>query len=87
MPKITFLGAGSTVFAKNLIGDILSFPELTDATISLHDIDAERLRTSEIVAHKVAEALVNGRLLRIEGGPVHEPHHCPRCGGTEEETS
>ena len=57
MPKITFLGAGSTIFAKNLLGDILSFPELTNATISLHDIDAERLRTSEIVAHKVAEAL------------------------------
>ena len=57
MSKITFLGAGSTVFAKNLIGDILSFPELANATISLMDIDPERLRTSEIVAHKVAEFL------------------------------
>jgi alpha-galactosidase len=57
MPKITLIGAGSTVFAKNLLGDILSFPELAGATISLHDIDEERLRTSEIVAHKVAEAL------------------------------
>jgi alpha-galactosidase len=57
MVKISFLGAGSTVFAKNLMGDILSFPELANATISLHDIDAERLRTSEIVAHRVAEAL------------------------------
>jgi alpha-galactosidase len=57
MPKITFIGAGSTVFAKNLMGDILGFPELADSTISLHDIDEERLRTSEIVAHKVAEAL------------------------------
>jgi len=57
MAKITFLGAGSTVFAKNLMGDILSFPELANSTISLHDIDPERLRTSEIVAHKVAAAL------------------------------
>jgi alpha-galactosidase len=57
MPKITFIGAGSTVFAKNLMGDILSYPELAHATISLHDIDPERLRTSEIVAHKVAETL------------------------------
>ncbi len=57
MPKITFIGAGSTVFAKNLLGDILSFPELTDATISLHDIDPERLRTTEIVAHKIAQRL------------------------------
>lgn len=55
MTKITFIGAGSTVFAKNLLGDILSFPELADATISLMDIDPERLRISEIVAHKVAE--------------------------------
>ena len=57
MPKITFLGAGSTVFAKNLMGDILSYPELAESTISLHDIDEDRLRTSEIVAHKVAETL------------------------------
>jgi alpha-galactosidase len=56
MPKITFIGAGSTVFAKNLMGDILSFPELAQSHIVLHDIDAERLRTSEIVGHKVAEA-------------------------------
>lgn len=57
MPKITFIGAGSTVFAKNLMGDILSYPELAEATISLHDIDEERLRTSVIVANKVAETL------------------------------
>jgi len=43
MTKITFIGAGSTVFAKNLLGDILSFPELADSTISLMDIDPERL--------------------------------------------
>src|SRR5512143_4368813 len=55
MPKITFMGAGSTVFAKNLLGDILSFPELANSRIALMDIDPERLRTSEIVAHKVAE--------------------------------
>ena len=55
MPKIAFIGAGSIVFAKNLLGDILSFPELANSTISLMDIDPERLRTSEIVAHRVAE--------------------------------
>jgi alpha-galactosidase len=57
MPKITFIGAGSTVFAKNLLGDILSFPELAESTISLFDIDPERLCTSEIVAQKVANTL------------------------------
>ena len=43
MTKITFIGAGSTVFAKNLLGDILSFPELAESTIHLMDIDPERL--------------------------------------------
>lgn len=57
MTNITFIGAGSTVFAKNLLGDILSFPELVNADIRLHDIDEERLRTSEIVAKRVAQAL------------------------------
>ncbi len=57
MTKITFIGAGSTVFAKNLLGDILSFPELAGAEIALFDVNAERLKTSEIVAHKVADAL------------------------------
>jgi alpha-galactosidase len=57
MTKITFIGAGSTVFAKNLLGDIFTFPELADATISLFDIDAERLGTSERVAHALAASM------------------------------
>ncbi|MCA9888155.1 MAG: alpha-glucosidase/alpha-galactosidase [Anaerolineae bacterium] len=57
MPKITLIGAGSTVFAKNLMGDILSFPELADCTLHLYDIDAARLKTSEIVAHRLATSL------------------------------
>jgi alpha-galactosidase len=57
MPTITFIGAGSTVFAKNLLGDLLSFPELAASHIRLHDIDPVRLRTSEIVAQRVAQAL------------------------------
>ena len=57
MPKITFIGAGSTVFAKNLLGDILSFPELAGSDIALFDIDPLRLSTSEVVAHRVAEAV------------------------------
>ncbi len=57
MPKVTFLGAGSTVFAKHLMGDILTFPELAESEFALHDIDADRLRTSEIVARRLNEAL------------------------------
>jgi alpha-galactosidase len=51
------IGAGSTVFAKNLLGDILSFPELADSEIWLFDSDAERLKSSEIVARRIAETL------------------------------
>ena len=57
MPKITFIGAGSTVFAKQLLGDILHYPELSGATISLHDIDEQRLRESKAIAGRVAEIL------------------------------
>jgi alpha-galactosidase len=57
MPKITFIGAGSTVFAKNLLGDILGFPELANSDITLFDIDETRLSTSEVVANRVAETL------------------------------
>ncbi len=43
MPKIAMIGAGSMVFTKNLLGDILSFPELSESTIFLMDIDERRL--------------------------------------------
>src|SRR5215212_5176503 len=56
MAKIAFIGAGSTVFARNLLNDIFSFPELGGSTISLFDIDQQRLETSEIVARNVAKA-------------------------------
>ena len=55
--KITFIGAGSTVFAKNLIGDILSLPELADSSICLFDIDETRLKSSEIVARRIVRTL------------------------------
>ncbi|AFD25267.1 alpha-glucosidase/alpha-galactosidase [Deinococcus gobiensis] len=56
-PKIAFVGAGSTVFAKNLLGDILSFPELGGADIRLFDINQERLDVTEQVAHRVARTV------------------------------
>ncbi len=55
MAKVTFIGAGSTVFARNLLRDLFIFPELREMTISLMDIDAERLRTTEVVARRLAE--------------------------------
>ncbi len=57
MPKITLIGAGSTIFTKNLLGDILSLPALQGSHITLHDIDVKRLRTSEVVAQRVAHIM------------------------------
>ena len=58
MIRITVIGAGSTVFAKRLVGDILLTPELgSGVEIMLHDIDTERLKTSEIVTRRLAESL------------------------------
>jgi alpha-galactosidase len=57
MPKIVFVGAGSVEFTKNLLGDILTFPELQQATISLYDIDPIRLDTAERMARWTAQTL------------------------------
>ena len=54
---ITFIGAGSAVFAKNIAGDILSRPALAQAEIRLMDIDRERLEESEIIVGKLAQTL------------------------------
>ncbi|HWU60855.1 MAG TPA: alpha-glucosidase/alpha-galactosidase [Ensifer sp.] len=56
-PRIAFIGAGSTVFMKNIIGDILQRPALAGATIALMDINPERLAESEIVASKLVATL------------------------------
>lgn len=49
MVKITFMGAGSTVFARNVLGDCMCTPALRDAKIALYDIDEKRLKESEII--------------------------------------
>ena len=46
MGKITFMGAGSTVFAKNVLGDSMMTPALRDFEIALYDIDSKRLDES-----------------------------------------
>src|SRR4249919_2159571 len=58
--RVAFVGAGSVEFTKNLLGDILSFPELADAEVALHDIDAERLQVAEAIA-RWTNAAVGGR--------------------------
>ena len=57
MTVIAFLGAGSVVFTRELLADILSFDELRGVTLALHDIDADRLATAEAIARRTAEQL------------------------------
>ena len=60
MPKITFIGAGSTIFLRHLLGDAVLMPSLSNAEIALMDIDEQRLAESELVARRVVETLKAG---------------------------
>jgi alpha-galactosidase len=57
MQKITFLGAGSTIFARNVLGDCMCSPVMRDSEIALYDIDGERLKQSAAII----EALNQGQ--------------------------
>ena len=57
MTRIAFIGAGSTIFMKNIVGDVLHHPALADATVALMDIDPKRLADSELVARRMVAAL------------------------------
>jgi len=63
MPTIVFLGAGSVVFTRQLLTDLLRFPDLPVLDIALHDIDAERLEVARLTAESVARQL--GREVRV----------------------
>ena len=57
MTTVAFIGAGSTIFTRNLCGDILQRAALAGSTIRLMDIDPKRLEESEIVVHKLIRTL------------------------------
>ena len=61
MGKITFMGAGSTVFAKNVIGDSMMSEALCDFEYALYDIDAQRLEESFIMVNLLNKNVNNGR--------------------------
>ena len=61
MGKITFMGAGSTVFAKNVIGDSMLTPALRDFEFALYDIDADRLEESYIMVKALNKNINEGR--------------------------
>ena len=56
-PKITFIGAGSTVFMKNIVGDVLQRPALAGAQVALMDINPTRLEESAVIAGKLIQTL------------------------------
>jgi alpha-galactosidase len=57
MTRIAFIGAGSVEFTRDLLGDLLGFPELGEVEVALHDIDPERLNTAEAMARWTAGQL------------------------------
>lgn len=61
MIKITFMGAGSTIFARNVLGDCMCTPVLQDAKIALYDIDSERLLDSELILSAINKNINQGR--------------------------
>ena len=65
MLKITFMGAGSTVFAKNVLGDVMLTPSLHEAEIALYDIDEKRLDESYIMLTAINKN-VNGSAATIK---------------------
>lgn len=61
MVKITFMGAGSTVFARNVLGDCMCTPALCESEIALYDIDAQRLEDSRIILSAINHNVNNDR--------------------------
>ncbi|MGL1892909.1 MAG: alpha-glucosidase/alpha-galactosidase [Spirochaetaceae bacterium] len=59
--KITFVGAGSTIFLKNLLGDSFLYESLKDSEIALYDIDNERLEESRLVLESMNNTINDGR--------------------------
>ncbi len=64
--KITFMGAGSTVFARNVLGDVMCTPALRDCEIALYDIDPVRLQESQRILETI-NANVNENRARLRG--------------------
>src|SRR5688572_7948999 len=61
MPKIAFLRAGSSVFAKNILVDAMMTPALSDAHIALYDIDADRLNESKLMLETLNKNVNQGK--------------------------
>lgn len=62
--KITFMGAGSTVFARNVIGDCLCVDSLKESEFALYDIDAKRLKESETILNAINKGKGNPAVIK-----------------------
>lgn len=71
MARIVLVGAGSMVFTKNLLSDLLTFPELADSTLVLHDIDEPRLTNARLLAERMIGSVGGG--VRIESHLRQDP--------------
>ena len=74
MPKVTMIGAGSFVFARRLVTDLLTWPALQDATISLMDVDADKLDTMAALARRMVAQ-------QGTGAQVHASTSLPEAPG------
>ena len=63
MLKITFMGAGSTVFARNVIGDVMCTPSLRECEVALYDIDPVRLDESSKILSTMNNNVNEGRMI------------------------
>ena len=67
MPKLTVVGAGSFVFARRLITDMLTFPALRDSTITLMDLNEDKLGVMAQLARRMVEQEGTGARIEAEG--------------------
>ena len=76
MLKITFIGAGSTVFAKNVLGDIILTSEIADIELALFDIDVERMEDTRVMLEKI-KAFSGRKDVKIQ---VYKNRRAAFCG-------
>lgn len=78
--KITFMGAGSTIFARNVIGDCMCVDELKDSVFALYDIDGARLQESRVILEAIKNTVGCKAVIECYLGP--ENRKAALCGAT-----
>ena len=83
MTKIAFIGAGSLGFTRGLVRDILTFPLLRDATLSLMDIDPERLEFAQQSVQRIVDLGNYPAKVEATHGPRRGAEGCRRRAGDD----